>query len=129
MVTPIFDHAYSKTVKWLLAFLNLHHHAKNQLILLIHFWDMYSRFRVLWPNWPHPITFLPTFNLFEFASTCKKSGYFTDLFWGYGWLKKSFNLIGWEHCVLYIRSKNFPKYEISAGTQQIIKIFIAEQIQ
>ena len=34
----------------------------------------------------HPKTFWLTFNLCEFVSTCKKSGYFTDLL-RYGWLK------------------------------------------
>ena len=35
----------------------------------------------------------------------------------------------WEHSGLYLRNKIFPKYRICAGTQQIIKIFIIEQIQ
>ena len=29
----------------------------------------------------------PTFNLCDFVSTCKKTGYFIDFFWKYGWLK------------------------------------------
>ena len=37
--------------------------------------------------WPHPPkNFWSNFNLCEFVSTCKKPGYFTDLFWRYGWL-------------------------------------------
>ena len=35
----------------------------------------------------HHKTFWSTFNLREFVSTCKKSGYFINLFWRYGWLK------------------------------------------
>ena len=35
----------------------------------------------------HPKYFWSTFNLCEFISTCKKHGYFKDLFWKYGWLK------------------------------------------
>ena len=34
-----------------------------------------------------PKTCQSTFNFCEFVSTCKKSGYFIDLFWRYGWLK------------------------------------------
>ena len=46
------------------------------------------------------------------------------------WLiKKSCNLIGWEHFGPYLRNKNFPKNGICAGTHQIIYIFIIEQIQ
>ena len=39
--------------------------------------------------WPCPSKkfFWSTFNLREFVSTCKKSGYFIDLFWRYGWSK------------------------------------------
>ena len=38
--------------------------------------------------WPHQSKiFWSTFNLCEFVSSCKKSGYFIDLFWRYGWLK------------------------------------------
>ena len=43
-------------------------------------------------------------------------------------LKKSSNLIGWEHFGLYLKNKIFPKNRICAGTQQIISIFITEQI-
>ena len=67
--------------------------------------------------------------LCELVSACKKSGYFIDLFWRYGWLKKSCNLIGWEHFRPYLRDKTFPKYGICAGTQQIIQAFSIEQIQ
>ena len=45
------------------------------------------------------------------------------------WLiKKPCNLIGWEHFGPYLRNQNFPKYGICAGTQQILQIFIIEQI-
>ena len=44
-------------------------------------------------------------------------------------IKKSCNLIGWEHFGPYLRNKNFPKYGIYAGAKQIISIFIIEQIQ
>ena len=35
----------------------------------------------------YPKIFWSTFNLCKFVSTCKKSCYFIDLFWRYGWLK------------------------------------------
>ena len=66
---------FTQKLKLLLAF-----HAKNQFIPSTYSWDTVN-FRVLWPGWPHPI------NSCEFVSTCKKSGYFIDLFWRYGWLK------------------------------------------
>ena len=46
------------------------------------------------------------------------------------WLiKKSCNLTSWEYFGPYLRNKNFPKYGICAGSQQMILIFIIEQIQ
>ena len=42
---------------------------------------------------------------------------------------KACNLLGWEHFGPYLRNQNFSKYGICAGTQQIIKIFVVEQIQ
>ena len=45
-------------------------------------------------TWSHPFLTMPnskifwsTFNLCEFVTTCKKSGYLINLFWKYGWLK------------------------------------------
>ena len=37
-------------------------------------------------------------------------------------------MIGWEHFGPYLSNKSFPKYEICAGTQQIIQVFIIEKI-
>ena len=46
------------------------------------------------------------------------------------WLiKKSCNLIRWENFSPYFMNINFHKNGISAGTQQIIQIFIVEKIQ
>ena len=42
-----------KTFDQLLIFVNLHHYAKNQFILSVHFPDTVN-FRVLSPDWPHP---------------------------------------------------------------------------
>ena len=53
LITPTW-----KSDKQLLAFLNLHQHAKNQSIPYIH-WDMVN-FRVLWPNLLHPFLTMPT---------------------------------------------------------------------
>ena len=44
-------------------------------------------------------------------------------------LKTMQSVVGWEHFVLYLKNKIFPKYKICTGTQQIINIFILEQIQ
>ena len=54
MTTPT-----QKSLNQLLAFLNLHQHAKNQFIPSIHSWDT-ANFRVLWPDWPHPFLTMPT---------------------------------------------------------------------
>ena len=40
------------------------------------------------------------------------------------YLKKSSNLIGWEHFGLYLRNKIFPQHRICAGTQQIFLIIL-----
>ena len=56
----------------------------------------------------HPKIFWSTFNLCKFVSTCKKPGYFIDLFWRYGWLK---NLATWftENILAHISgTKIFP---------------------
>ena len=91
----------------------MHQHAKNYFILSIYSWVpiFYNA---------HLKLFWPIFNICEFVSTCKKSGYFTDLFWRYGWLKKSCNQIGREQFGPYLRNQSFPKYGICAGTQEII---------
>ena len=47
----------------------------------------------------------------------------------YNELKKSCNLIAWEHFGAYLWNKNFPKYGLCVETLQIIQIFIIEQIQ
>ena len=67
------------------------------------------------------------FDLCGFLSTCKKTGYFTDSFWRYGSLKNSAIWLA-ENILAHISgTKGFPG--ICAGTQQIINIFIIEQIQ
>ena len=53
-----------KSLKLLLAFLNLHQHAKNQFIPSTHSWDTVN-FRVLWPGWPHPSLTMPTPKFFD----------------------------------------------------------------
>ena len=60
----------------------------------------------------------------------KKSGCLIDLFWRYGWFKNptiwlAENILA----ITYLRNKNFPKYGICAETQQIIYVFIIEQIK
>ena len=53
-----------KSLKLLLAFLNLHQHAKNQFIPSTHSWDRVN-FRVLQPGWPHPSLTMPTPKFFD----------------------------------------------------------------
>ena len=79
-----------KSLKQLLAFLNLHQQSKNQFTSSIHSCDTVN-FRVLWPDWSQAILTLPTQELFlllcESVSTWKKLGYFINLFWRYCGLK------------------------------------------
>ena len=69
----------------------------------------------------HSKHFWLTFGLCEFLSKCKKSDYFTDLFWRYGWLKKSCNLIGWEHFGPYLWNKNFAGLDNCRILQRIVQ--------
>ena len=59
--------------------------------------------------WPcPPKNFWLTFNLHKFVSTCKKSGYFIDLFGRYDWLKNSAIRLA-EGVLAHIsRTKTFP---------------------
>ena len=69
------------------AVVSIYYILKKLFTSSVHSWDTVN-FRVLWPDdHSHPKKIWSTFNLSEFVSTCKKSGYFIDLFWRYGWLK------------------------------------------
>ena len=48
-----------------------------------------TRLGMLILNHVHSKIFSPSFSLCEIVSTYKKSGYFNDLLWRYGWLKNS----------------------------------------
>ena len=39
MATPICDNVHPKVIEWLLAFLNLHQHAKNEFVTSVASWD------------------------------------------------------------------------------------------
>ena len=69
----------------------------------MHSWDILTT--------PIQICFWTTFNLCEFVSTCKKSGYFIDLFGRYGWLKKSCNWLA-ENSSAHIRGTKFSQIRI-----------------
>ena len=58
MTTTIFDQAHPKITEITFAFLNLHHHAKNQFLPSIHSWDT-ANFKVTWPDWPHTFLAMP----------------------------------------------------------------------
>ena len=62
LTTPV-----QKSVKYLLAFLNLCQHAKNLFIPSIHSWEA-VKFRVLWPDWQntHILLFSPKNFLINF---------------------------------------------------------------
>ena len=93
--------------------------------------------------WPHqPQNFQCPFNLHEFVPACKKSVNSWDTvnlrvqrpdLLNLLWRNSSFrNYAIWlaESILAYISgTRFFPKYRIYAGTQQIINIFIIEQIQ
>ena len=60
-------------MNYLLIFLDLHQHAKNQLILSIYSLDLIN-FRVQWPDWPDPFLTIPNHKvsnqLFIYISLC-----------------------------------------------------------
>ena len=61
--------------------------------------------------------FWSTFDLHEFVSTCKKSGYFINLFWRHGSLENPAILLA-ENILAHISGKEFfAKYEIWPETQ------------
>ena len=54
-----------KSSKYVLAFLNLHQHVKNQFVASIFSWDTVN-FEVLWPDWPHLFLTMPTQKYFDY---------------------------------------------------------------
>ena len=112
----------------------MHQQPKNHFIPSIHSWGTVS-FRVPWPDWPHPFLTMPTQIFFHQLSIYVNLYQYARITIFYWFLlkillsKKSCNLIGWKHFGSYLRNKNFPKYDIYAETQQIIQIFIIQQIQ
>ena len=56
----------------------------------------------------HQQMFWPSFNLCEFMSTCKKSGYSIDLFWRYVWLKTHAIWLAENILANISGTKNFP---------------------
>ena len=85
--------------------------------------------------WPHQLlNFQRPFNLHKFVPACQKSANSWDtvnlrvqrqdllnLLWRNSSLRNYFGL--------HLRNKIFPEHRLCAGTQQIISIFIIEQIQ
>ena len=71
--------------------------------------------------WPRPCKkILITFWLIWICINMQKNRLFHWLVLEIWLIKKSCNLIGWEHFGPNLRNQNFPKYGICAGTQQII---------
>ena len=127
MAIPNSDHAHSKLIE-----ITEFAPACKISVHLIYSLLKYSQFqspmtRLAKPifDHAHPQIFWSTFNLCELVSTCKNQVIFTVLeIW---LIKKSCNLIGWEHFGSSLWKKIFPKYGICAGSQQIW-VFIIEQI-
>ena len=65
---PIFTIPTQKSIKLLLAFLNLFQHAKNQLNSSIYSWDK-ADFRTLWHKKPCPFLTTPTQKLLKLFLT------------------------------------------------------------
>ena len=106
-LNPFLTTPTQKSVKSLLSFLNLQQQTKNQFILSIHSWDTVS-FRVTWPDWLHPLVWI-----YINIQKIRLFHWFVLEIW---LIRKSCNLIGWEHFGWYLRNQNFPKYGICAGT-------------
>ena len=126
MTMPISDQAQPKIIKITFCFPEFAPLCKKSVPFISSFLR-YSQFyspvtRLVTPisGHTHPNIFWSTFNLCKFVSTCKKSGYFNCFVLEIWLIKKSCNLIGWEHFGPYLRNQNFPRYGICAGTQQII---------
>ena len=100
--------------------MNLHQHTKYQFIPSIHSWDTVN-FRVPWLDWPHPLLTMPNHKIFDqyliySMWTCihmQKIRLFHSSVTEIWLIKKSCNLIGWEHFGPYLRNKNFPYYSIA----------------
>ena len=97
MATPISDDAHPKIIEITFSFSELTPACK----LSVHSINSlrYSQFQshvtrlakpIFWPCPPRNI--LINFISCELVSTCKKSGYFIDLLWRYGWLKNEIDL-------------------------------------
>ena len=111
---PFLTMTKQKSLLWLLAFLNLNQHAKNQFIPLIPHWDNVN-FRVLRPGWLHPVfdhthpyIFQLTFNFYEFVSICKNQAISPFSF-------KNPMMIGREHFGPYMTDHIFRIYGIYGG--------------
>ena len=124
--------------------MNLHEHAKNQFIPFVHSSDRVN-FRVPSHDWPHAFLTKPTpnilltcMNLYQHAKnqlileiqlSLESWDLICSICYGETVYLEIMLLIGWAYFGLHLRNKIFPKQRICAGTQQIINIFIIEQIQ
>ena len=91
MATSIFDHAYHKIIETTFSSPEFATTRRKSVHSINSF--LKCNLRVPWPDWPRPFlimltqNFWSTFSVCELLSKWKKSGYFTDLFCRYGWLK------------------------------------------
>ena len=120
---PFLTLAAEKSVKQLLAFLNLHQHAKKT----VHSINSFMRYSSFKSPATHLILTISTqtffdqlliyVNLYQHAKNQAIKNWFVQEKW---LIKKSCILTGWEHFDPYLRNQNVPKHEIFAGTQKII---------
>ena len=80
--------------------------GKNQFIPSIHSWDTVN-FRVLSPDWPHPFLTIPAKKCMWICINMQKIRIFHWFVLETWLIKKSCNLIGWEHIGLCLRNKIF----------------------
>ena len=131
---PNFDHIHPKIIEITFSFPEFAPACKKS----VHSINSFLRYRQIQSpvtRLATPILTLPTPKFFGqpliYVNLCehKKIRQFHWFALEIWLIKKSCNVIVREHFGPYLRNKNFPKYEICAGTQQIIYIFILDQFQ
>ena len=103
MVVPIFDPTHPRLVEITFTSITSTHSWDSQI------WSSMTRLAMPIFHCTHSNTFWSTFTLFEFVSICKKIRLFHWFVLKIWLIKKSCNLIDWEHFGPYLRNKNFSR--------------------
>ena len=111
---PFLTMPTQKSLKQLLAFLNLYQHLKIWLLDLCileiqSILESCNQTGHTHFDHTHPKHFWSTFNLCEFVPTCKKSGYSIHFFWRYDWLKNPPIWLAENILIRISRTKIFQK--------------------